>query len=98
MIRRTTQCAWPASAANAFGNLTRNASINGLGYVNLDISLFKRFAFTERFKAELRADIFNLTNTPKFNNPSGAFGTPQFEQVTSVFGERLVRFGARLTF
>jgi hypothetical protein len=87
-----------APAANTFGNLKRNASITGPGYVNLDGSLFKRFAFTERLKAEIRADAFNVTNSPKFNNPSGAFGTPQFGQVTSAFGERLVRFGARLTF
>jgi hypothetical protein len=78
--------------------MRRNDSITGPDYVNLDSSLFKRFAFTERIKAKLRADFFNLTTTPHFNNPSGAFGTPQFGQVTSAFGERLVRFGARLTF
>ncbi|MFN7948105.1 MAG: TonB-dependent receptor [Blastocatellia bacterium] len=87
-----------APAANTFGNMKRNDSITGPGYVNLDGSLFKRFAFTERIRAELRADLFNLTNTPHFNNPGGAYGSSTFGQVTSAFGERLVRFGARVTF
>ena len=90
--------AFTAPAANTFGSLTRNASINGPGYVNFDASIFKRFALTERFKAELRADAFNATNSPKFNNPNGTLGNAQFGQVVSAFGERLVRFGARLTF
>ncbi|MGH7184741.1 MAG: TonB-dependent receptor domain-containing protein, partial [Pseudomonadota bacterium] len=87
-----------APAANTFGNLRRNASINGPGYVNLDGSIFKRFRLTERIGAELRADAFNVTNTPHFNNPQGGFGGSTFGQVTTAFGERLVRFGARVTF
>ena len=92
-----------------FGNLKRNASINGPGYVNLDGSIFKRFRFTERIGGELRADVFNVTNSPHFNNPNGGYVVPPagqtfpfagntFGQVTGAFGERLVRFGARVTF
>ncbi len=87
-----------APAANTFGNMKRNDSITGPGYINFDGSFFKRFALTEGIKAELRADAFNVSNSPHFNNPSGAFGGPTFGQITSAFGERLVRFGARLTF
>lgn len=98
-----------APAANTFGNMKRNDSINGPGYVNLDGSLFKRFRFTERFGGELRADVFNVTNSPHFNNPNGGFAAPPagqtfpfagntFGQITGAFGERLVRFGARVTF
>jgi hypothetical protein len=98
-----------APAANTFGNMKRNDSINGPGYVNLDGSIFKRFRFTERFGGELRADMFNVTNSPHFNNPNGGYAAPPagqtfpfagntFGQVTGAFGERLVRFGARVTF
>jgi Carboxypeptidase regulatory-like domain/TonB dependent receptor len=87
-----------APPVNAFSSLTRNASIRGPGYTNLDGSLFKRFRFTERIGGELRVDALNVTNTPNFNNPEGGFGNAQFGQVTSAFGERLVRFGARVTF
>jgi carboxypeptidase family protein/TonB-dependent receptor-like protein len=87
-----------APPINAFSNLTRNASIRGPGYINLDGSLVKRFRFTERIGGELRIDALNVTNTPNFNNPNGEFLNPRFGQVTTAFGERLVRFGARVTF
>ena len=54
------------------------------GVTNADISFSKFINFTERFRAQLRADFFNLTNTPTFGLPtgggqvtvgSGAFGT-----------------------
>lgn len=88
-----------APAANTFGNMRRNDSIRGPGYTNLDGTLIKRFRFTERIGGELRADALNVTNSPNFNNPNGAFGNPAFGQVTTTIGgERLVRFGARVTF
>lgn len=88
-----------APAPATWGNLTRNSSgIRGPGYVNLDASLVKRFNINGRMYAELRADAFNVTNSPQFNNPNGTFGNPNFGQVTGAFGERLVRFGARFAF
>jgi hypothetical protein len=87
-----------APPVDAFSSLTRNASIRGPGYINLDGSLVKRFRFTERIGGELRIDALNVTNTPNFNNPNGEFRNERFGQVTTAFGERLVRFGARVTF
>ena len=83
---------------NTWGNMKRNDSIDGPGFWNLDASLVKRLRFGHRVNLELRADAFNVTNTPHFNNPDGAFGSATFGQVTSSFGQRLVRFGARLLF
>ena len=40
--------------------------------------------------AELRADFFNLTNTPHWNNPSGSLESNNFGRVTSSFGERVI--------
>ncbi|MBA3439086.1 MAG: TonB-dependent receptor [Pyrinomonadaceae bacterium] len=85
-------------APNTFGNFVRNSSINGPSYVNFDGSLFKRFRFSERFSGELRADALNVTNSPHFNNPNSTLGNATFGQVTSAFGERLVRFGLRIIF
>ncbi|MFN0084223.1 MAG: carboxypeptidase regulatory-like domain-containing protein [Blastocatellia bacterium] len=88
-----------APAANTFGNMKRNDSIRGPGYTNIDGTMIKRFRFTERIGAEVRIDALNVTNSPNFNNPDGAFGSPTFGQINStVGGERLVRFGARVTF
>jgi hypothetical protein len=85
-------------AQNTWGNVTRDSLVTGPGFWNLDASLVKRLTFSDRLNLELRADAFNLTNTPHFNNPNGSFGSSTFGQVTSSFGERLIRFGARLIF
>jgi outer membrane receptor protein involved in Fe transport len=90
--------AFSAPAQNTWGNLTRNGSISGPGFWNLDASLVKRLTFGQRVNVELRADAFNLTNTPHFNNPNGSFGQATFGEISSSFGERLVRFGARVIF
>ena len=84
-------------AAATFGNAGRN-TMSGPGYWNLDMSLIKRFLFTERFKSELRFETFNLTNTPHFNNPNSALDSTAFGTVTSSFGDRQVQLGFKLYF
>lgn len=93
-------------APNTFGTMTRNSGPRGPGYANLDAALSKHVRLSERVGAELRVDAFNVTNTPHFNSPGfqgidGAnrtVGSPTFGQITSSFGERFLRFGARVTF
>jgi hypothetical protein len=85
-------------AANTFGNSLRNGVLDGPGYVNLDATIAKLLSFG-RVKGEIRADIFNVTNTPHFNNPNGTFLSSTFGQITSsIGGERSMRFGLRLMF
>lgn len=87
-----------APPAAAFGNTGRNI-LSGPGLVNLDLSLFRRFRMTERFTAELRAESFNFTNTPHFDNPSGGFGSPGFGEVTTAANDsRTLQFGLKLIF
>ncbi|MEK7408237.1 MAG: TonB-dependent receptor [Acidobacteriota bacterium] len=54
-----------------FGNAGRNI-LTGPGIVNLNLnlSLFRSMSVTERLKMEVKAEAFNFTNTPHFNNPS----------------------------
>ena len=96
---------YSAPAANTFGNMTRNAGPRGPAYIDMDASIVKRIKVNGRIAAELRADAFNVTNTPHFANPGRDFGTPTFGQVNGTLGTdqggtgpRLVRFGARVTF
>jgi hypothetical protein len=93
--------AFSAPAQNTWGNMTRDDSIDGPGFWNVDLSLVKRLHFGGRVTAELRADAFNAFNHPNFGNPNGAFGNATFGQVTGMSGSyapRLVRFGARILF
>jgi hypothetical protein len=46
-------------------------SMRGPGFANVDLSIYRQFNFRDRFDLQLRAEVFNLTNTPHFDIPSG---------------------------
>ncbi len=50
------------------GNTGRNQFF-GPGLAEGDVSLFKTLHITEHVNTELRAEVFNVTNTPQFTNP-----------------------------
>ncbi len=66
----------------------------------LDFSIFKDFAFTERFKLEFRGEAFNIANTPQFGTPDNNAQDATFGQVTSTQAgtERHIQFALRLQF
>jgi hypothetical protein len=93
-----------------YGSTGRNI-LTGPGVVNSDLSVFRSFPISERFSLQFRAEAFNVTNTPHFNNPStnvsnmrlnpdgtiAALGS--FMEITSARGdERVFRFALRLQF
>jgi hypothetical protein len=65
------------------GNAGRGI-IWGPGQRNLDFTLSKFFAITERFKAQFRAEAYNITNTPYFANPNVTVGAGTFGRITAV--------------
>ncbi len=87
-----------APAPATWGNVGRNALLDGPRYLNVDATLTKKLTLPKRISAEFRIDVFNVTNTPHFNNPGGSFGSANFGQITSAFGERSLRFGFKMTF
>jgi hypothetical protein len=46
-------------------------TLRGPASFNSDLGLFRQFQISERVNLQFRAEAFNFTNTPKFNNPSG---------------------------
>lgn len=89
-----------APSGPVFGNVGRDTVI-GPGFFNLDMSLFRTFKLTERFRLQCRGEAFGLTNTPHFNNPNGGFQTPgngNFGVISSSSGQRVVWLAAKLTF
>ena len=58
-----------------YGNAGRNA-LYGPSTKQLDVSLFKSFAFSadQKRRVQFRAEAFNFLNTPQFNNPNGQIG------------------------
>jgi hypothetical protein len=93
-----------------FGNAGLNM-VRGPGVVNLDLGIFRNFAIKERYSLQFRAESFNATNTPHFNNPGGNVSAMALNPDGSVrtFGgyseinsaradERQVRFALRFFF
>ncbi len=46
-------------------------TLRGPGVANLDASIFRTFRVTSATNLQLRLEVFNVTNTPHFPNPSG---------------------------
>jgi hypothetical protein len=81
-----------------FGNAPRNF-MQGDGLLNLDLSVFRNFAITEKTSLQFRFEAFNVTNTPTWGLPntnikSGAAGT--IGGTRSV--ERQLQFALKLYF
>lgn len=81
----------------SFGNAGRNI-LNGPGYHNVNASLVKNTALTERMNLQFRAEFFNLFNHPNFNLPDNFLGSPSFGQITSAREPRHIQFGVKLLF
>ena len=63
-------CAGPTDPA---GDLHRNA-FYGPGFADVDLSVIKNIAFTERLKLQLRAEMFNLFNRKNLATGAGSVG------------------------
>jgi hypothetical protein len=57
------------SNSRHFGSLGRN-SLKGPAFKELNFSVFKDTAITERVSMQLRAEFFNILNHPNFANPN----------------------------
>lgn len=81
-----------------FGTSGRNI-LRGPSIVNMDAGLFRTVKLNERFGLQFRAEAFNVSNTPHFNNPSSNVNAGDFMQITSALDDqRSMRFGLRLQF
>jgi hypothetical protein len=78
----------------------RNA-FTGPGFFNSDMSLFKNFAITERFGAQVRFEAFNVFNHVNLNNPNNCIDCTGSGLITSLAPNasmRQLNFGLKLTF
>ena len=75
--------AFSAPAPGQIGNLGRNA-LRGPGFRNYDLSLFRSFPIREHYKLEFRGEAYNLTNSPRWNNPGTNLNSADFGQITST--------------
>jgi hypothetical protein len=84
-------------ADTPYGNSPRDPLI-GPGYVNTDLSAFKRFAIYERSDLLFRGEIFNTFNNVNLGNPNGTLTSTQFGKITSAGTPRIVQFALKYEF
>jgi hypothetical protein len=72
----------------------------GPHYQNWDMNLVKNIDLGERYRAQLRGEVFNVANHPNFSVPSSAISNPASNGViSSVVNEnRTMEFGAKFSF
>lgn len=90
-----------------FGNGGRNI-IEGPGTHNLDFSMFRNLYFSRGDAPkvlQIRGEIFNLTNTPQFNNPNTTIGVQNVAVINAAGSpssfqriQRQVQIAAKFTF
>ena len=86
-----------------FGNLGRGV-LNGPGLTNVDLSLFKSLAVTERANLQFRAEFFNSLNHANFASPNpivfsnGAISSSAGLITSTVTTSRQIQFGLKLIF
>ena len=87
------------------GNMSRNM-LSAPGYQDVDVSFIRNDNFGDRFKGQLRFELFNALNHPNYAAPvSSGFTEPlsstsTFGQILSTGGNaaRLIQYGYKITF
>jgi len=89
--------------AGTYGNLGRGA-YSGPGLADVDGSLFKTTAITERTKLQFRAEVFNVLNHANFGTPNatvfsnGAISPSAGLITATATTSRQIQFGLKLIF
>ncbi|WP_255551315.1 TonB-dependent receptor [Granulicella sp. dw_53] len=91
--------AFTAPPAYTFGNSGYDM-LWGPHYQNWDMNLQKNTSLGERYRLQLRGEVFNVFNHPNFGTPSSAISNPASVGVISstVNESRTVEFAAKFNF
>ena len=91
----------PPNNSGFYGNLGRDTLI-GPGLATWDFSLLKNIPIRERFRAQFRAEFFNILNRANFNTPNAVTFTPTGVSPTAglitstATPPRQIQFGLKL--
>jgi len=90
--------AFVAPPPYTFGNAGVN-TVPGPGFVDLDQSLQRQFAITERINFTFRVEAFNALNHSNWGYPNNYVNTPQFGSITMAEGSgREFQLSGRISF
>lgn len=80
-----------------FGNAGRNIGI-GFAFYQTDLGVSKRFALTERFGLQFRAEAFNAFNRSNFRAPNANVSALNYGTITSAYDARQLQLALKLQF
>jgi hypothetical protein len=86
--REINRAAFTTPSGPVQGDLGRNA-LRGFRATQVDLTLRRQFAVTERLSLQARADFFNIFNHPNFGPPVNYLSSPLFGQSTQMLGASL---------
>jgi hypothetical protein len=89
--------AFTAAPIGTFGSVGRG-TIRGPEYFDVDLSIFKDFAFGERYKLQFRAESFNTENRPNFQNPVATVSSGTFGRITAANDPRVLQLALKFMF
>ena len=92
------KCIQPNPTAAPIANVTGNAGrgvIDGPSTERFDFSLFKNIRFNERFRLQLRGEVFNIFNHTNFRTINGNTTQGTYNQVTAVRDPRNIQLGIK---
>jgi hypothetical protein len=79
------------------GSASRNP-VRGPAYKNVDLAISRRLPIRSGTALELRAEAFNLFNTPPFANPGATLGAATFGVISAAGDPRVVQLAAKFSF
>jgi hypothetical protein len=79
------------------GTSSRNP-VRGPSYRNVDLALIRRLSVASGKSLEIRAEAFNLTNTPPLGAPNAVVGAPGFGTITSAGDPRVIQLALKFLF
>jgi hypothetical protein len=78
------------------GSSSRNP-VRGPSYRNVDLALMRRIPVSGK-TIEVRAEVFNLLNTPPLGAPAAVLGAANFGTITSALDPRVVQLALKFLF
>jgi hypothetical protein len=79
------------------GSASRNP-VRGPSYRDVDFALIRRVRLPSTRAIEVRAEVFNLLNTPLLGAPAAVLGAANFGTVTTALDPRVVQLAVKFLF
>lgn len=89
--------AFVANPVGTDGTAGRNI-LDGPGYRDIDLAIFRDFKFRERFNLQFRAESTNAFNMVSLSAPSTTLSSSAFGSISSAQSMRQIQLGLRLHF